>query len=187
MNRIVLILAILLAIPFLGTAQDDVNPHKKNFKIENKEVIWQYTFDSDLKIDSLKITYYKKIISSIDIDNFNELEDRFSFFIKNEKINRDAYYTGGGFNDPKQLNYPLNYFVIVDFKNFKYRVTIKKMFVDATSNRYLGIIDIETLLTKSGVTKFKTTKYSIGFFEVLDKYFLDEFAIKNIALENDDW
>ena len=46
---------------------------------------------------------------------------------------------------------------------------------------------MEAILTKNGATMFKTTKYSKGFFEVLDKYFLDEFAIKNITLENDDW
>lgn len=177
MKKIILLLFIL---PFTIYSQLDT---LYNFKIHNNELIWQHTFESEKTAEDLKTMYSTNTISTFNTSNLNELNNRITFHIEQDKVNFKKFGGTWG-NTATFVQYPISYLVIIDFKDFKYRITIKSIIIDYGR---LGTISLEDTTTKKRTTVFKSSQAVLNGLLDYDKYFLDKYHLKNILLENDDW
>lgn len=174
------LLLFLLFLPLTSYSQLDT---LYNFKIHNNELIWQHTFKTTKTTEDLKIAYITNTISTFNTSNLNELKNRITFSIEKDKVNFKKFGGSWG-NTATFVQYPINYLVVVDFKDFKYRVTIKSTMIDYGR---LGITSLEDTTTKKRTTIFKNSAaISDGLLDY-DNYFLDKYSLKNILIENDDW
>jgi hypothetical protein len=112
---------ILSALLFYSTtfSQDTIN----NFKVDNQQIIWQRVYDTKLNFKDL-VTQIKTsgLFETISIDSLEITGDLRQF---------NADYKGAGYSEMITPIYVarshINAFVLLDFKEGKYRVTLKKI------------------------------------------------------------
>ena len=148
------------------------------FKVVDNEIIWQKIFTSE--VESLQNTFRKQVVTNLQLENLQEIGGTMSFVVKDEKIDFKKYGgTWGG--TATYLQYPQSFLVVIEFKDSRYRVTIKSIKVDFSSAN-LGISKLDDIILKKG--KFKNTKYVKKSLSYYHRHFTEKFTLKQ---KNDDW
>jgi len=148
------------------------------FKVVDNEIIWQKIFTSE--VESLQNTFRKQVVTNLQLENLQEIGSTMSFVVKDEKINFKKY--GGTWGGTAiYLQHPQSFLVVIDFKDNRYRVTIKSIKVDFTSVN-LGVDKLDDIILKKG--KFKNTKYVKKSLSYYHRHFTEKFTLKQ---KNDDW
>jgi hypothetical protein len=135
----------------------------KNFTIENREVIWQQVFETKLSFNELKYQIKNNAI-------FDKLEiDSSKLFGELKQLNAD--YKGAGFSEGLTPIYitrsHINAFATIEFKEGKYRVTVRKIVLtqayDDALSKQGEKTNIETYAVKNGklAASFKKTPSTV--------------------------
>tara|TARA_R110001632_G_scaffold137804_2_gene253430 strand:- start:18634 stop:19158 length:525 start_codon:yes stop_codon:yes gene_type:complete len=174
MKKILLLLLLTSASVYSQKYVDSIY----NFKIEEGNIIWQKVFKSDVK--ELQKTFIKKTITNIKLENLQEIDQTISFNVVDDMIDFKKY-GGKTMTTSFHVLGPKNYLVVIDFKEKKYRVTIKQISIDLRSNR-LGISTFEDLFYRK--KKIKNTKTSQKDLKYYHRHFIEKFTITD---KKDDW
>jgi hypothetical protein len=148
-----------------------------NFKITESGFIWNKIYEQ--KNDKL-LTYFKKtVISNLKTDNLQEVENRLSFEIKEDNVDSKKYGGTWG-NTLIPLKFPLHYLVVIDFKENKYRVTVKS--IKANYGIQVGFVDFSDVVSRKG--EIKNKKIIIRGLGFLNQHLTEKFTISE---KKDDW
>jgi hypothetical protein len=94
-----------------------------NFSIENGEIIWQKVYETGLSFDEVS----KHLINSGNLVDFNKGDNQFTGYINNISPKfREAGYAWANTPIPYQQN--INGYAVLEFKDGRYRVSVKKIF-----------------------------------------------------------
>lgn len=173
MKKILFILT--LAISSAGFSQKYVDT-LQNFKIEKGNIIWQKVFKSN-KIDKVK-----SFLKSNEFTNtLKEENNSFSGRTTNTKkrlVKNSPYYATFGFDG----------FCTIDFKEDKYRVTLKDIVFDGPTITVLGVQqkqDYPLQLQVIKNTKIKNRKKVIKVLTTLNTLLINNFTLQTTKKE--DW
>lgn len=130
-------------------AQDTIN----NFKVEQDEIVWQKVFDTQLSFDSV-ISHFEEqgILESISIVNDKIIGGLKPF---------EADYKGAGYSRMSSPIYIVSYLftghVVIEFKDNRYRVTVRKIFLEKIYNDGLSESGQKETLNTFAVKKGKNS------------------------------
>jgi hypothetical protein len=178
---------LLLLTTFSCLAQ--IKHPTTEFYLENNKVYWQHIYEVPNKNTEELIKYFQKeVMNNIKLDNFQLLDNTISFEINDDKINFKKY-GGTTMGTVMFIMDYYKYLVVIDFKDEKYRVTIKDIFID---NKYFGTSIhsfgyLEEYITKKKNTLFTTNNVTTVGLGYNDKYFLEKFEINLNESTKKDW
>jgi hypothetical protein len=148
-----------------------------NFKVTESGLIWSKIYKKE---NDRLLTYFKKtVISNLKIYNLQEVENRLSFEVKEDNINTKKYGGTWG-NTLIPLKFPLYYLVLIDFKENKYRVTVKS--IKANYGIQIGFIQFSDIVTRKG--QIKNKKIIIRGLDFFNQHLTQKFTTLE---EKEDW
>jgi len=176
-----LILLSLLIFPFLGVAQES-DTEFLNFKINsNGDLIWQKIYESNVTLEELQQYFSNESFTS----DIKLIDDKFSGQSKGKKL-------GAKTSQWKTLGANLFFeaFIIIDFKEDKYRVTLTDMKFSPVQKHNLwmgGTQNVSTtfeefFVRKGEFWKPKPVKNSLTLY---DKEFDNVFTLKENIIKED--
>jgi len=175
------VLFLIVLVSSIGYSQTQIS----GFKLVDKKVKWQHVFEvTNYPADSLQQIFITNVLSKINTNNLNELPHRVTFTINNDEVDFRKYGGKWG-NTWLFVEYALNYFVIIDFKDNKYRVTcsdVKTVFIPP-----LGVFKLNNTATKKRQTIFTTNKTVLRGLSYLEKHLKGKFNLKTALKENNNW
>jgi hypothetical protein len=175
MKKLTIILLLLTSSAFGQKLVDSLF----TFKVMDNEVIWQKIFTSE--VEDLQNAFKKEVVTNMQLENLQEIGNTISFNVKGENIDFKKY--GGTWGGTAIfLQYPQNFLVVIDFKDNRYRVSVKSIKIDFSSSGVDGINNLEDYILKKG--KFKNTKYLKKMLGYCHRHYTSKFTIK---VKNDDW
>lgn len=179
---------ILLFFIYL-TAFSQTKHTDTDFFLNDSKMYWQHIYELPNKTTEEAIKYFQKeVLSNFKQDNFQILDNTVSFEITDDKVNFKKY-GGTAMGTAFLTQLYMNYLVVIDFKEDKYRVTVKEIFLDNKSygtGRMSG--DISEFCTKKQATLFMTGKTVTTGLTYNDKHFLEKFNIeKSQPNSTKDW
>jgi len=165
---------LLLLIEFSSFAQ--IKQLDTDFFLENGKVYWQHVYDVPGKNSDELIKYFQKeVMINIKQDNFQNIDNTISFTVNDDKINFKKY-GGTTMGSILFIQDYYKYLVVIDFKEEKYRVTVKEIFID---NKLYGIGQssgyLEEYITKKKQTLFTTNSLATTGLIYNHKHFLEKF------------
>lgn len=166
---------ILLLFPFICLSQ--IKQNDTNFFIENNKVIWQKVYElPNTSADSVYKIFHKKVFINLKTQNQQYIDNISSFEISDDLVNYKKY-GGSNMGTAMYAQYYYNYLVVVEFKENKYRVTIKEINIDNKSPlaRDRGLL--EEYITKRKNSEFITNSIAIRGLTYIDKHFTEKFSI----------
>jgi hypothetical protein len=178
-------IVLLLLIGFSGYSQ--IKLPNTDFNLENGKVYWQHIYEVPGKNSEELIKYFEKeVMINFKQDNFQIIDNTISFTINDDQINYKKY-GGTSMGVVMFIRDYYKYLVVIDFKQEKYRVTIKEIFIDnkfypAPSSGYL-----EEYITKKKQTLFTTNNLAITGLTYIHKYFLEKFERNVNESVKKDW
>lgn len=159
-----------------------------DFYLSEKKVYWQHIYEVKDK-DSIELRNYfeKEILLSLKLSDLQSIENTISFKISDDSVDFRKY-GGKAMTTAFLSQLPLNYLVIIDFKNQKYRVTIKEIFLNdnRTGNNYLSG-NLTEFCTKKKATIFNESNTITKGLEYNNNHFLEKFTIKEDPSLNQKW
>ena len=177
---------LLLLIGFSGYSQTKLP--NTDFYLENGKVFWQHVYEVPGKnIENLIKYFEKEVIINIKQDNFQTIDNTISFTVNDDKINYKKY-GGTSMGVVMFIRDYFKYLVIIDFKDEKYRVTVKDIFIDNklyNAGQSSGFL--EEYITKKKNTIFSTNNLVAKGMEYNDKYFSEKFQINTNESLNKQW
>jgi len=172
---------LFLLISFNGFSQ--IKYPDTDFNLFEQKVYWEHIYNIPGKnVDELINYFQKEVAQSLSKNNLQIIDNTLSFTVNNDFVDFKKY-GGSIFGTATFLRFPMNYIVIVDFKNEKYKIMIKEINITDISNRSN---DVTEYFTQKNKSEFRTTsiiKTSITYYQ---KYFSDKFIITNTPT-NKDW
>ena len=122
-------IAIILCL-FTGSCFAQTKHPETDFYLENNKMYWEHTYEVLSKSTDDLIKYFQKeVLINIKQDNFQIIDNTISFEVNDDKVNFKKYGgTAMGTAFIAQLF--MKYLVVIDFKDNKYRVTVKDIFLD---------------------------------------------------------
>jgi hypothetical protein len=179
-------IVLLLLVGFSGFSQ--IKQNDTDFYIENGKVYWQHIYEVPGKNTEELIKYFEKeVMTNIKLDNFQIIDNTASFTITDDKINFRKY-GGTAMGSILFIQDYFKYLVVIDFKNEKYRVTIKEIFID---NKLYNIAQssgfIEEYITKKKNTLFTTNNLAVTGIIYNHKHFLEKFERNTSESIKKDW
>ena len=147
-----------------------------DFFINNRKIYWEHVFNFPNK-DSISLikAFKKEILLSIKIENLIESENVISFQISDDMPNFRKY-GGTLMGTPFIAQMYMKYLVSVEFKNEKYRVTIKEILLTNKSN----ITEfLEYFVSSSSYKNFKNSGILSRGLSYDEKHFIEKFSINN--------
>lgn len=180
MKKIILFLLLFSINCFSQTKQPETN-----FYLENGKVYWQNIYEVPGKnIDDLIQYFRKEVLTDIKQDNFQIIDNTISFVIDNDKVNFKKY-GGTTMGTAIFIQYYYKYLVVIDFKEEKYRVTVKDIFLDNKNIMVRDSGNFEEYITKKKNTEFTTNSIAIKGLQYFHKDFLNKFNINTESKKND--
>lgn len=180
MKKKILMFVLIAMAPYVTLGQEIVN----NFEIEDKEIIWRKVFETDLTFEQL--TERLK-----DSGLFEKIE------LGNNKVigeikNIEADFKGAGFSEMGTPIYiarsHYGAFSIIEFKESKYRVTLKRIVL---TQKYDDGLSKQGEKTNLDSFALRTTKDEMkGAFKkspslILDHTFTDKFSFRDTPSKKD--
>lgn len=161
---------------------------KFDFFNHNNEVYWQKTFNKEnTSKESLFTIFEQYIIKNIKHDNLRTSENTLTFVVKEVKLNpKDFGYKA--MTTPIFVQSFQEYLCVVDFKDNKYRITIKN--ISFTNNQLgLGYFNdkLEELVIDKKKNNFKIHKNTDISFDILEKFYTNTYNPDKITLTSNDW
>lgn len=165
---------LLLLISFSGFSQ--IKQPETDFYLENGKVYWQHVYEVPGKnIEELIKYFQKEVIINIKQDNFQNIDNTISFTIQDDQCNYKKY-GGTTMGSILFVSNSMKYLVVIDFKEGKYRVTAKDIYLD---NKLYGLGhdsgDLAEYVTKNNQTLFTTNNLASKGLIYFDKHFLEKF------------
>ncbi len=159
-----------------------------NFCLENEKVYWQQVYQvPGIKVDSLIQYFQKEVLTNIKQDNFQTIGNTISFEVNDDKVNIKKY-GGTTMGSVIFASDYLKYLVVIDFKDEKYRVIVKDIFLD---NKLYGIGqdsgDLSEYITKKNKTLFTTNSLANKGLIYFDKHFTEKFERNTNQSLKKDW
>lgn len=180
MKKIILLLLLFSINCFSQTKQPETN-----FYLENGKVYWQNIYEVPGKnIDDLIQYFRKEVLTDIKQDNFQIIDNTISFVIDNDKVNFKKY-GGTTMGTAIFIQHYYKYLVVIDFKEEKYRVTVKDIFLDNKNIMVRDSGNFEEYITKKKNTEFTTNSITIKGLQYFHKDFLNKFNINTESKKND--
>lgn len=181
MKRTIILLSILSFAMLNLIAQENVN----NFIPDNNKIIWQKVFETNLD----KTELVNLIKESGLFENYEIEDDK----ILGQMIPVDADFKGAGYGEMSTPMYIARSFfdgyVIIEFKEARYRVTVKNIMLTQQYDDGLSKegekTTIETYAIKSGKNEIKNA-FSKSPSIILDYTFTNIFNFKR-SETNDQW
>lgn len=173
--------------PIYGESSNEIQtsePTTHNFLIENNKLIWQKVFDTKLDFESL-VSQLK--IAGV-IENIEVSESRITGDLR--RLNID--YRGAGFKSANvsmiALGCDLLGYVVVDFKEYKYRITIKNIKYIWNQSTPIAKIDQLTEMDEMAIRKgeFKKSFFNVNQASVIDYSFINAFSFSTEKAK-DNW
>lgn len=149
------------------------------FKLDNSKLIWQKVYRANNKT---KVKFKTSVLTNINKQNLQEYDNLISFEVKGDNIDFKKYGGKWG-NTPTFVQYPQNYLVIAEFKDNRYRITVKSVFVDY-STAGLGKTELSEIVIKRSKGKIKNNSLNKKSLKYYDLHFS---SIFNIKTKKDDW
>jgi hypothetical protein len=178
-------LILVLLISFSGFAQ--TKHTETNFYLENGKVYWEHVYEVPNKnIDDLIKYFQKEVLTNFKQDNFQLIDNTISFEINDDTVNYKKY---GGTNMGTVLfaQYFMKYLVVIDFKDQKYKVIVKEVFLD---NKIYGLGhssgNFSEYITRKSGTAFPTGKLATTGLIYMDKNFLEKFTVSE-QIKDKNW
>ncbi|MBF2709125.1 hypothetical protein [Flavobacterium soyangense] len=179
-------IVLFLLIGFSSFAQ--IKLPETNFFLENGKVYWQHVYEVQGKNTEDLIKYFQKeVMTSMKQDNFQIIDNTISFTINDDQINYKKY-GGTSMGVVMFVRDYYKYLVVIDFKDEKYRVTVKEIFIDNklyNAGQSSGFL--EEYITKKKNTLFSTNNLVTVGMGYNDKYFLEKFLINTTESIKKDW
>lgn len=175
----------ILLLSIQARSQEIISDTLYSFRIENKELIWQKVYETKYENDGLVTAFKTSVISNMKKDNLQEVGNRITFEVNGDQVDFKKYGGKWG-NTGIFVQYPINYLVQIDFKENRYRVTIKDIVVDFTAAR-LGTNELTEIVCRKQNTEFAKSKTVINGMVYYDKHLDNYFQFEKIIDENDDW
>ena len=182
---------ILLIYAFTYSQTSEVRLH--DFLLENKSLIWQHIYESNLSANELMQNFLEKDLSLMKSKKVNKSENSLVFTVENDEIDFTKF--GGKWSTtPDFVKFPHSYKVIVEVKDKKYRVTLKNMNVAIGNN--MGIADFSPdwinsklidAVTRKRNTEFRKTNDVVKGLEILQNYYQLKFELKENEKQNNEW
>lgn len=165
---------LLLLIGFSSVAQ--IKHSETDFYLENSKIYWQHVYDVPGKNTEELIKYFEKeVMINFKQDNFQNIDNTISFTITDDKVNFKRY-GGTTMGSILFIQDYYKYLVVIDFKEEKYRVTVKEIFID---NKIYGVAQssgyLEEYVTKKKQTLFTTNSLATTGLIYNHKHFLEKF------------
>ncbi len=159
-----------------------------DFYIHENSVYWQHTYDApNQSIEDLSIQFLKLIDGNIKFNNLKKTTTEITFEVVDDVPNYKKY--GGSLMTVNYIaSLYMNYNVNAEFKEGKYRVTIKNIVLD---NKQAGFLKtdgkIEDFCTRNKSTEFKTGSNITQGLIYDHKHFTEKFDIKTLSNQNSNW
>lgn len=181
MKRIILLNFFILALCTNTISQESVN----NFHVEGTDLIWQKVFESPMNFEQL----YTKVNESGLLENIEKSENKLTGELKQI----DADFKGAGYSEMGIPMYiPRSFFtgfVVLELKEGKYRVTIKRIVLtqkyDDPLSKQGQKTSIETYGLKRGKSEM-TASFMKSPSIILDYTFKQKFEFKQTETK-DNW
>jgi hypothetical protein len=158
-----------------------------NFYIEEKEVYWQKTYDSTgSTVEDLVKNFETYVIKSMKTENLRYSENSISFFVAEAKINLKDF-------NKKAMTTPIfvqswqSYLCVVEFKDNKYRVTLKEIYFTNKQSGMGGFNDSFSSLIIAKDGNFKTGNNAKTSLELLESYYDKIYKPENVFKKGADW
>lgn len=179
-------LVIILLFTIFGI-QSQTKHESFNFYIEETEAYWQKTYDSPgSTIEDLVKNFESYVIKSMKTENLRYSENSLSFFVTESKINLKDFnrksMTTSIFVQSWQ-----SYLCVVDFKDNKYRVTLKEIYFTNKQSGMGGFNDSFSSLIINKNGSFKDSNAAKSSLELLEMYYDKIYKPENVFKKSEDW
>jgi hypothetical protein len=155
-----------------------------DFYLNNNKMYWQHVYETQNKSPDDLIKYFQKeVINNFKQDNFQIIDNTISFEINDDKVNFKKY-GGTAMGTAFLAQMYMKYLVVIDFKENKYRVTVKEIFLD---NKINMSGDISEFCTKKSTTAFMTGSTIVTGLTYDHKHFLEKFDIVAQPKSDNNW
>jgi len=159
-----------------------------DFYLENAKVYWQHVYAVPGSNTDQLIKYFEKeVLVNFQKNDFQIIDNNIIFNVVDDKVDFRKY----GGTTMGSILYIQDYFkyvVVIDFKDEKYRVTIKDIFID---NKINGIAQssgyLQEYITKKKQTLFTTNNLANTGMIYNHKYFLEKFERNLTTAVKDNW
>lgn len=170
-----------------GTIFAQIKHPETDFYLENNKMYWEHIYEVPSKSTDDLIRYFQKeVLINIKQDNFQIIDNTISFEVNDDKVNFKKYGgTAMGTALIAQLN--MKYLVVIDFRDNKYRVIIKEIFLDNNSPQARMSGDVSEFCTKKATTVFLTGKTITTGLIYDHKHFLEKFEINLNETVKKEW
>lgn len=178
------ILLLLIALSVFSQSKHPEN----DFYLDNGKMFWEHVYQAPGKsTDDLIKHFQKEVLTNYKQDNLQLIDSTISFEIKNDAVNYKKY---GGTTMGTVLfaMMQMNYLVVIDFKDEKYKVIVKEVFLD---NMTFGMGHssgkLEEYATKKSVSAFPTNKLVTTGLSYQHRHFIEKFDIAPQPATNKEW
>lgn len=176
---------ILLLISFSAFAQ--LKHSETDFYLYNGKVYWEHIYVVPNKNTEDLIKYFKKeVITNLQYDNFQLIDNTISFEINDDKVDFKKY-GGTTMGTVLFVDSYFKYLAIIDFKDEKYRITLKEIFLDNKNIMARSQGYFQEYITKKKSTLFTTNNLATKGIIYFDKHFLEKFDNTQHQIKKDDW
>lgn len=178
---------LLLLISFNGFSQ--IKHPESDFNLFEQKVYWEHIYNVPGKNIEELIKYFQKdVLQSLSNNNLQIIDNSLSFSVNNDVVDYKKY-GGTTMGTAIFVSYPMNYIVVVDFKDEKYKVVVKEITITGNIITLAGTMistdDITEYFTKKKKTVFAASSNMNSNISYYDKHFLDKFTIKNNPVSKD--
>lgn len=181
MKKTFILMSIIFAFIFTLKAQETIN----NFSPENNKIIWEKVFETEMDFNQLT----DKIKESGTLEKIEIGENR----VLGQTKPIDADFKGAGYGEMSTPIYVarnfFDGFAVIEFKDGKYRVTLKKIMLTQQYEDALSTKGEKSTIESFGIKKGKNEMKG-AFMKspsiILDYTFTNTFNFKSVD-KNDNW
>lgn len=163
------------------------NKHSEtNFFSDNNQVYWMRIYEnSNLQREDLMLHFQKEVVTNMKLDNFQVFDNTISFTVLDDKVDFRKY-GGTAMGTAFIAQMYMTYLVVIDFKDYRYKVTAKEIFLD---NKATGAGsmkgDLSEFILRKRTNEFVNSKIITKGLKFDDLHFTEKFSIK--ATKQNDW
>lgn len=158
-----------------------------NFVLENAEVKWEKIYDvSETKKEDVLDKVKSFCLSNISYNNLQLTDDTITFQVNSDVFNLKKYGKKK-FNSSMIYFYEYNYLTTIEFKDNKYKVTLRDIKIIDNKTGYGLNSTFTDYFTKKKGTQFKDNSEAKDGLSLFNLHFSDKFNIQNTELKKSDW